>query len=412
MISVDVFQRVVAKGFLGLSPPRICVNRSFIYFWSFLSMITKIYLQTTALITTGLMGILLISAANAQVPNIPDSELFNPRVPDEQVVAPSAGNWKIPIFDPSKNFQRYVLPAPPANTSPQTKLEIEELNGLAATRNDPNVVQTLTRWNFDPPPSAFNDYFDMLVQQYNYSPPLSARCYAMLNQGIYSGLLAAWTNKFTYLRPRPDQVTSYNFQPSNLLPTPNHPAYPSGHSTSAGVFMAIGPSCFPNEPVEGFVALGRESSLARRQGGVHYYSDSVAGEALGYTVGSDVVRAYQSDGSPLGGNTAAAVYSRDANGTPTTTLRRRKPNIRFGPQLASDGAGKQRIVLVPITPFPAPPAVKNPPDSLIKIPPASTTILDSGNSTPVAAPPSDADPNPSAGSSVPANIQLAPAVEP
>ncbi len=376
----------------------------------------KAYLQITAVVVIGLSG---ISVTNAQVPNIPDSEKFNPRVTDSQIVAPSAPNWKVPIFDLAAYFKRYILPAPPTNTSSQTQAEMNELNGLAATRNNPEVIKTITRWNFDPPPSAYNDYFDMLVQQFNYSPPLSARCFAMLNQGIYTGLLAAWNNKYTYLRPRPDQMTSYNFQPSNLLPTPNHPAYPSGHSTSAGIFMAIGPSCFPNEPVEGFVALGRESSFARRQGGVHYYSDSVAGEALGYSIGSDVVRAYQTDGSPLGGNTAPAVYRRiptgDASGTPTTTLPLpRRVTVRFGPQLAADQSGKKRIILAPITPFPAPPAVKNPPDALIPIPAASTTILTppAGSSSAArVAPPSDEDPNPPAGTVPSSNATLAPPVD-
>lgn len=206
----------------------------------------------------------------------------------------------------------------------------------------------------------------------------------MLNEGVYSGLLAAWYNKFMYLRPRPDQVTGYAFQSlvnravnnGPTLPTPYHPAYPSGHSTSAGVFMAIGPACFPNEPVENFVALGRESSLARRQGGVHYYSDSVAGEALGYTIGSAIARAYSSDGSPLGGNTAADTYSRPPSfssaGTPQTTLTQKRPTITQRPDLSND---RSRIILQPLTPFPAPPAVQNPPAALVNIPAAGTTIL-------------------------------------
>jgi hypothetical protein len=370
-----------------------------------------------------LLPAISIPAAYSQVPNIPDTVKFNPRnATDSQIVAPTAPNWKVPP-NPVTNFKKYVLPAPPTNTSSQTQAELNELNGLAATRSNPEVVKTITRWNFDPPPSAYNDYFDMLVQQYNYSPPLAARCFAMLNQGIYSGLLAAWNNKFIYMRPRPDQVTSYNFISDQYLPTPNHPAYPSGHSTSAGVFMAIGPSCFPSEPVEDFVALGRESSLARRQGGVHYYSDSVAGEALGYSVGSDVVRGYSSDASPLGGNTAPAVYSRppsaNSSGTPTTTLPLpKKVTVTVGPQLASDPSnpGKQRIILVPITPFPAPPAVKNPPDPLISIPAASTTILSppagstGGAPAPVVAPPSSSDPNPPAGTTI-QPVPLAPQIQ-
>lgn len=330
-----------------------------------------------------------IPAAYAQVPNQPDDVRFNPKdTTDSQIVAPTAPNWNIPA-NPVRKFDKFILPAPPSNTSAQTWAELNELNQLTATRSDPKVISTITRWNFDPPAANFNYYFDHLVQAKVYSPPLAARCSAMLNEGIYAGLLAAWNNKFTYLRPRPDQVTGYAFKAASpLLPTPYHPSYPSGHSTSAGVFMAIGPACFPDEPVENFVALGRESSLARRQGGVHYYSDSVAGEALGYTVGSAIVRAYREDGSPLGGNTAPAVYSRppsfDSNGTPTTTLGVKRATVTVGPQLAQDrsNSGKQRIILVPITPFSTPPVVKTP-AAPVSIPAASTTQLTYPTATPV-----------------------------
>lgn len=350
----------------------------------------KISFFVKSAVAACLLAVTAISTADAQpVPNQPDSVRYNPRdssqdpvnppvLKDDQILAPTAPNWRVPE-NPVRQFDQYILPPPPSNTSSQTRAELQELNALAATRQDPNVIQTVTRWNFDVPASNYNLYFDYLAQVYQYSPPLAARCSAILNQAIYSGILAAWYNKFIYLRPRPDQVTGYTFQADNpLLPTPFHPSYPSGHATSAGVFMAVGPACYPNQPVEDFVALAREAALARRQGGVHYYSDSVAGEALGYTIGSAVVRAYREDGSPLGGNTAAAVYSRppsnDSNGTPTTTLVQKNPTIANGPQLASDGS----IILVPIKPngeFPAPPAVQNPPAAPFQIPAANTYEL-------------------------------------
>ena len=359
----------------------------------------KISFFVKSAVAACLLAVAAISTADAQVPNQPDSVRFNPRdtfknpknppiLDDSQIVAPTAPNWIIPQ-NPVRQFDKFILPAPPSNTSAQTRAELEELNALAATRKDPNVQAVISRWNFDPPASNYNLYFDHLAQVYKYSPPVVARCSAMLNEGIYSGLLSAWYNKFTYLRPRPDQVTGYTFQADNpdpaepnkpTLPTPYHPSYPSGHSTSAGVFMAVGPACYPEEPVENFVALGREASLARRQGGVHYYSDSVAGEALGYSIGSAVVRAYRDDGSPFGSNTAASVYSRppsfNSQGTPTTTLAVKKATVTQGPDQTSDRP--QRIILVPIKPngeFPVPRTVQNPPAPAIEIPAASTIKL-------------------------------------
>jgi membrane-associated phospholipid phosphatase len=316
------------------------------------------------------------------VPAIPNGVKFDPHVLDTQLIAPTAPNWNVPArsFDP----RRFILPPPPKNESAQTKREIRELNALAATRTDPNVIANINRWNDDPPGQYYNLFFDNLAQTTRgFTPPLTARCYAMLNQGFYEGLIAAWYNKFTYLRPRPDQMTNFVFTPDPAIFTggaggrpdytgkvtsPPHPAYPSGHSTSAGVFMAIGPSCFPDTPVESFVALGREASIARRQGGVHYYSDSVAGEALGYAVGSAIVSDYSRDGSPLGGATAQSTYTR-IGGTGGGAIRaalnpRPTVTVTTGPQVGPDG----KIQLVPIKPFPAPPQVKLPPDPIIVIP--------------------------------------------
>jgi hypothetical protein len=316
------------------------------------------------------------------VPVLPNRAKFDPRVLDTQLIAPTTPNWSVPArnFDP----RRFILPPPPKNESAQTKRELRELNALAATRNDPNVIANINRWNDDPPGQYYNLFFDNLAQTTpGFTPPLTARCYAMLNQGIYEGLIAAWYNKFTYLRPRPDQVTNFTFTPdpnmftngaggrtdsTGKVTSPPHPAYPSGHSTSAGVFMAIGPSCFPNTPVENFVALGREASLSRRQGGVHYYSDSVAGEALGYAVGSAIVNDFSRDGSPLGGATAQSTYRRVggvAGGAIQAALNPRPTvTVTTGPQVGPDG----KIQLVPIKPFPAPPPVKLPPDPIIVIP--------------------------------------------
>ncbi len=315
-------------------------------------------------------------AATVPVPSLPDSTKFNPaNVTDEQLLGVTAPNWTIPQTTP--DFRSFILPPPPTNTSAQTKLEMEELNLLALTRKYPQVRKTIQRWNFDPPAASYNYYFDHLSQVYAYSPPLVARCGAMLNSAIYTGLLAAWNNKFTYLRPRPDQMTSYIFNHDVNLPTPEHPAYPSGHATSAGVFMAVGPSCYPSEPVENFVALGREASLARRQGGVHFFSDSTAGQALGYAIGSAYVTNFSTDGSPLGGNTAAAVYSRppsaDSNGIPTSTLDP-APSVTITqyPVLSAD---RTQIILSPLLPFPTPDPVLNPPAKLFKIQAVPTTEL-------------------------------------
>jgi len=139
-------------------------------------------------------------------------------------------NWKIPV-NPARQFDRSFFLHHPL--IPRPKSELDELNQLAATRSNPNVVTTITV--LDPPGSNYNLYFDYLIQKYKYSPPLAAQA-AMLNEGVYSGLWLRGTTSSCICVPVPDQVTGYTFQlgvnpavrNGPTLPT-YHPAYPSGH---------------------------------------------------------------------------------------------------------------------------------------------------------------------------------------
>jgi hypothetical protein len=307
------------------------------------------------------------------VPSIPDSELYNPRFVDAQLIAPSAPNWK--QFGPGKvDFRSFILPPPPANTSTQTALEVQELVQLAATRNDPNVRAAIRRWNDDPPSLEYHRFFGFLMQTWRgYFPPIAARCEALLSDSIYTGMLAAWNNKWMYLRPRPDQMTGYTFRPDPEMQTPAHPSYPSGHATSAGAFLAVGMYCFPEHDPNIFLSLMREASLARRQGGVHFYSDTMAGEALGFSVASAIISVYNEDGSPQSVAPAPSVYFRlpthDYRSTPVTTLKVRSATVTMHPELVAMPDGSTHLNLVPLIPFAAPPAVQYPPSAIVDIPP-------------------------------------------
>jgi membrane-associated phospholipid phosphatase len=307
------------------------------------------------------------------IPSIPDSERYNPRYTDGQLIAPSAPNWK--QFGPGKvDFRAFILPPPPANTSEQTALEIQELVQLAATRNDPNVRASIRRWNDDPPTLEYHRYFGFLMQTWRgYFPPIAARCEALLSDSIYTGMLAAWNNKWMYLRPRPDQMTGYTFRPDPEMQTPAHPSYPSGHATSAGAFLAVGMYCFPEHDPNIFLSLMREASLARRQGGVHFYSDTQAGEALGFAVANEVIAVYDQDGSPRSAKPSPAVYSRlptkDYRSTPVTTIKVRPVTVKMHPELVQLANGKKKLDLIPLEPFIPPPPMQNPPAAIVDIPP-------------------------------------------
>jgi membrane-associated phospholipid phosphatase len=316
-------------------------------------------------------GVLL--AQSVPVPSIPDTELYNPRLTDKNLIAPSVPNWRIP--DVGKiDFRQFILPPPPTNTSAQTALEMQELVQLAQSRNDPNVRASIRRWNDDPPGIEYHKLFASLMQtRKGYTPPYAARCEALLSESIYIAMLAAWYNKYLYLRPRPDQVSGWTFRPDPEMQTPSHPSYPSGHSATAGAFLAVALYCFPKEDPQIFLSLVREASLARRQGGVHYYSDSVAGEALGYAVAIAVVEQYKQDHSTTSAQPGAPVYSRPPSGDqrsrPVSSLNVPSPRVLTAPgDIVIPSEGRGEVQMVPMTGFLPPPPVKATADPPVAIP--------------------------------------------
>lgn len=82
--------------------------------------------------------------------------------------------------------------------------------------------------------------------------------------------------KHHYSRARPWQYTD------EIAPTikpPGHPAYPSGHSTESHTLAIILSDIYP-EKQSLLLAVADQISLNREIAGVHYKSDSVAGEIL------------------------------------------------------------------------------------------------------------------------------------
>lgn len=82
--------------------------------------------------------------------------------------------------------------------------------------------------------------------------------------------------KNQYSRARPWQYTD------EIAPTispPGHPAYPSGHSTESHTLALILSDIYPDKKSL-LLAVADQISLNREIAGVHYKSDSVAGEIL------------------------------------------------------------------------------------------------------------------------------------
>ena len=177
----------------------------------------------------------------------------------------------------------FKLPDFPANSSVQTKAEIEFLLKLQATaRSEEKIKESLAFANvyYDvfvkPSDSTYNRFQKNLFhigRQLSYFTPEKLPITAKLMTKIWSDCTYYfWALKFQYNRTRPYMLDS---RIKNLNNT-NFQAYPSGHSSASYVAAYIYQELVP-EQTNLFVKNAYDMAYSREIIGVHYPSDSESG---------------------------------------------------------------------------------------------------------------------------------------
>lgn len=125
---------------------------------------------------------------------------------------------------------------------------------------------------------SFIDYF---LAAMTISPKSYPRTCLLLQIGSLVGAYVSMHFKGVYQRARPTQTAPALLPP---IPVPGHPAYPSGHSTQAHLMMRCALAGMPNEVSDEYRpvlrALADRIARNREIAGLHFPSDSAAGEAL------------------------------------------------------------------------------------------------------------------------------------
>jgi acid phosphatase (class A) len=162
------------------------------------------------------------------------------------------------------------LPPPPANSSSETKKELEILLGYRSLRTSEKIEQIKKEAEFDttefggrPGP----DYFD------EKKFPATAR---LLKESYHdlSVIVTSEKRKFDRVRPH---ILEPDLDPA--IEVPGHPAYPSGHSTKSHFLAFVLGELRPKER-EALAARADEIARNREIAGLHYPSDSRAGALL------------------------------------------------------------------------------------------------------------------------------------
>jgi membrane-associated phospholipid phosphatase len=208
-------------------------------------------------------------------------------------VTPLAGSWKPWVLTSGDEFR----PAPPpAYDSAQEATEMAEVKNFART---PISNSLANFWQFGAGGTRiywfWNDVLsqDIMAAGWNDNAPKAARAYALTSIASYDAYVACWDAKYFYLAMRPFQIDP-TFTP--LFTTPNHPSYPSGHSTLSNAIGGVLNYLFPADSAD-VKALVHEAGEARIWAGIHFRSDIIAGEAVGGNVADAVIAHANGDGS-------------------------------------------------------------------------------------------------------------------
>ena len=171
-----------------------------------------------------------------------------------------------------------VLPEPPANTSNETKRELEYLQTL--TRNLTVGAKNLIHLVDKEPLDLYKPIFQKLGK------PIPVKDFKKA-YNIIDPIIMNLKHKFN--RPRPKQLGDVMDFDINVTKTGTHstPAYPSGHTAYAAIASYLFADMYPHYSSEFFKMVG-VAGHARCLQGVHYPSDNEASMVITGAVWQDV----------------------------------------------------------------------------------------------------------------------------
>lgn len=176
-------------------------------------------------------------------------------------------------------------PLPPTFGGTDYLTQLQEIRNISDTRTDEQRRIAL-QWDY--PAGTFTPpgYWDMVTASYIASHGLDERAathaFAMTTAAMMDAFIGCWDAKYWYLMIRPPQADPLI---TLVLPLPNHPSYPSGHSCASAAAATVLSYIFPDrsDEVAGWVT---EAGLSRMYAGIHYRFDIDAGQRLGRDVGN------------------------------------------------------------------------------------------------------------------------------
>lgn len=195
-------------------------------------------------------------------PGFSNRDLDTVRYPLDKKLADEVLSDK-PVYLRNLTLDDFHLPAPPANSSEQTRAELDYLLGLQKTRTPEDIRSSFYMSNYHETPSDVG-------RSIGYWPdpqrlPLLDSLLSRLSHDVDYFL---WLIKFKFCRPRPYMLDSR----IRDLEQSRAASYPSGHVVYAYIYAYIYQELAP-EFTDIFVGKAYAIAHARELIGVHFPSD-------------------------------------------------------------------------------------------------------------------------------------------
>jgi len=182
-------------------------------------------------------------------------------------------------------------------SSKEFEVETPQNDGMYWLDQTQEILNTMDKRNGDETelvywwanlPSPDAGEWSSILQQYfkKNRTPLANRLWAkaVFESAFLDSNAAAFNSKYTFWIKRPSQT---NREVNPLITVPNHPSYPSAHSTIAAAVAVVLTELFPENEKE-WNRLAEEAGMSRIWGGIHYPADHEKGKDLGEKIGMTV----------------------------------------------------------------------------------------------------------------------------
>lgn len=167
----------------------------------------------------------------------------------------------------------FELPEPPSNTSAETRYELDYLLQLQASRTPENEAEIKSQLNISHLKFDCFQFSDLENTKLVYLPKMVQ----MVTLDLVGAIMR---QKRKYDRVRAIYLDN---RLKTVVPNPEHPAYPSGHSTEAHFYAHVFSHLNPGKR-DVYFKNAKRIAENRELAGVHYPSDTKAGIMLGEQV--------------------------------------------------------------------------------------------------------------------------------